>query len=130
MNDYPVVRITNDELAAWNSRIEIDGHDISRWVAHYEVIGDTRDATILRLDILVGGLEIEAPMAGDLELGAGTKALLIKNGWLPPVKKVEGPETLNESRDKLNLPRYDFPGADEPMVVTPTGPAWPKKTAP
>lgn len=86
-NDYPLVRITNDQLPAWGSRIEIDGQDISRWVAHYEVVGDVRDATILRLDILVGGLVIEAPMAGELELGPGTEALLIKNGWLPPVKK-------------------------------------------
>lgn len=35
-----------------------------------------------------------------------------------------GLETLNEGRDQLNLPRYTFPEANEPMVVTPTGPAW------
>jgi hypothetical protein len=32
--------------------------------------------------------------------------------------------TLNETRDALNLPRYEFPEADEPFLATPTGPAW------
>jgi hypothetical protein len=29
--------------------------------------------------------------------------------------------TLNESRDRIGQPRYDFPEADMPMIVTPTG---------
>jgi hypothetical protein len=35
-----------------------------------------------------------------------------------------GLQTLNEGRDQLNLPRYDFPEADQPLIVTPTGPTW------
>lgn len=35
-----------------------------------------------------------------------------------------GLQTLNEGRDQQNLPRYDFSEADQPMVVTPTGPVW------
>jgi hypothetical protein len=35
-----------------------------------------------------------------------------------------GLQTLNEGRDQRNLPRYDFPEANQPMVVTPTGPVW------
>lgn len=35
-----------------------------------------------------------------------------------------GLQTLNEGRDQQNLPRYDFEEADQPMVVTPTGPVW------
>jgi hypothetical protein len=35
-----------------------------------------------------------------------------------------GLQTLNEARDQQRLPRYDFPEADEPMIVTPTGPVW------
>jgi hypothetical protein len=35
-----------------------------------------------------------------------------------------GLQTLNEGRDQLNLPRFKFPEADAPMVVTPTGPVW------
>jgi hypothetical protein len=35
-----------------------------------------------------------------------------------------GLQTLNEGRDRLNLPRYGFPEADQPLLVTPTGPAW------
>jgi hypothetical protein len=35
-----------------------------------------------------------------------------------------GLQTINEARDQQNLPRYDFPEADQPMVVTPTGPVW------
>jgi hypothetical protein len=33
-------------------------------------------------------------------------------------------KTLNEGRDQLNLPRYEFPEADQPFLSTPTGPAW------
>jgi hypothetical protein len=32
--------------------------------------------------------------------------------------------TLNEGRDALNMPRYQFAEADEPFLTTPTGPAW------
>lgn len=35
-----------------------------------------------------------------------------------------GLKTLNEGRDELNLPRYPFPEANQPYLVTPTGPAW------
>jgi hypothetical protein len=35
-----------------------------------------------------------------------------------------GAKTLNEVRDELNLPRYTFPAADQPYLITPTGPAW------
>jgi len=35
-----------------------------------------------------------------------------------------GLQTLNEGRDQRNLPRYDFPEADQPFLNTPTGPAW------
>jgi len=35
-----------------------------------------------------------------------------------------GLQTLNEGRDQLNLPRYDFPEANQPYLATPTGPAW------
>uniref|UniRef100_UPI003F49A83F hypothetical protein n=1 Tax=Pseudonocardia sp. CA-138482 TaxID=3240023 RepID=UPI003F49A83F len=35
-----------------------------------------------------------------------------------------GLRTLNEGRDQLNLPRYQFPEADVPFLATPTGPAW------
>lgn len=35
-----------------------------------------------------------------------------------------GLETLNEGRDQLSLPRYDFPEANQPYLATPTGPAW------
>jgi len=35
-----------------------------------------------------------------------------------------GAKTLNEVRDELNLPRYQFPAADQPYLITPTGPAW------
>lgn len=35
-----------------------------------------------------------------------------------------GLQTLNEGRDQQNLPRYAFAEADQPMVVTPTGPVW------
>lgn len=83
---YPMVRITNNQLPARSSHIELDGTDISRYVCHYEVIGNIRDATILRLDILVGGLEVTAPMADELALGPGAEALLIKNGWTPPAE--------------------------------------------
>lgn len=32
--------------------------------------------------------------------------------------------TMNEGRDALNMPRFQFPEADEPFINTPTGPAW------
>lgn len=86
--DYPIVRIRNHQLPAVSSRIELDGRDISQWVSHYEVIGNIRDATILRLDILVGGVEIEAPMSDALALGPGAEALLIKHGWTPPAEDI------------------------------------------
>jgi hypothetical protein len=35
-----------------------------------------------------------------------------------------GVKTLNEGRDHLGLPRYDFPEASQPFISTPTGPAW------
>ncbi|HEX4395175.1 MAG TPA: hypothetical protein VH084_27125 [Mycobacterium sp.] len=35
-----------------------------------------------------------------------------------------GLQTLNEGRDTLNLPRYDFPEANQPFLNTPTGPAF------
>lgn len=35
-----------------------------------------------------------------------------------------GLQTINEGRDQQHLPRYDFPEADQPMIVTPTGPVW------
>jgi hypothetical protein len=35
-----------------------------------------------------------------------------------------GLTTLNEGRDQLSLPRYTFPEANQPLLVTPTGPAW------
>jgi len=35
-----------------------------------------------------------------------------------------GLKTLNEGRDQLNLPRYEFPEANAPFLTTPTGPAW------
>lgn len=35
-----------------------------------------------------------------------------------------GLQTLNEGRDQRRMPRYAFPEADQPMVVTPTGPVW------
>lgn len=35
-----------------------------------------------------------------------------------------GLQTLNEGRDQLNLPRFDFPEANQPYLSTPTGPAW------
>lgn len=35
-----------------------------------------------------------------------------------------GLKTINEGRDQLNLPRYGFPEADQPYLVTPTGPAF------
>lgn len=35
-----------------------------------------------------------------------------------------GLQTLNEGRDQRRMPRYGFPEADQPMVVTPTGPVW------
>lgn len=40
-----------------------------------------------------------------------------------------GLQTLNEGRDQRRLPRYDFPEASQPMVVTPTGPVWLNVTA-
>lgn len=92
MADFPVVRITNHQLPAISSCIELDGRDISTWVSHYEVIGNIRDATILRLDILVGGLEITAPMTEELDLGPGAETLLIKHGWTPPVETGEPAE--------------------------------------
>jgi hypothetical protein len=47
-----------------------------------------------------------------------------KEADLLTVKVQGGLHTLNEARDQQNLPRYDFPEADQPMVVTPTGPVW------
>jgi hypothetical protein len=35
-----------------------------------------------------------------------------------------GLQTLNEGRDQLNLPRYEFPEANQPFLNTPTGPAF------
>lgn len=35
-----------------------------------------------------------------------------------------GLQTLNEGRDQRRMARYSFPEADQPMVVTPTGPVW------
>lgn len=35
-----------------------------------------------------------------------------------------GLQTINEARDQQHLPRYNFPEADQPMIVTPTGPVW------
>jgi Phage portal protein len=35
-----------------------------------------------------------------------------------------GLQTLNEGRDALNLPRYEFPEANQPFLNTPTGPAF------
>jgi hypothetical protein len=35
-----------------------------------------------------------------------------------------GLQTLNEGRDQLNLPRYEFPEANQPYLATPTGPAF------
>lgn len=35
-----------------------------------------------------------------------------------------GLKTINEGRDQLGLPRYDFPEADQPYLSTPTGPAF------
>lgn len=35
-----------------------------------------------------------------------------------------GLQTLNEGRDQLNLPRYDFDEANQPFLNTPTGPAF------
>lgn len=35
-----------------------------------------------------------------------------------------GLKTLNEGRDQLNQPRYDFPEANQPFLATPTGPAF------
>jgi hypothetical protein len=64
--------------------IELDGNDVSRWVRDYEVIGRFKDYVVLRLELLVGNLEIESPVLAQISLQPDLKDLLIKNGWTPP----------------------------------------------
>lgn len=81
-NDLPSVRITNSGPVARNTRIEINGNDISRWVERYELVGDVHDVTVLRLDLFVGDLAVEAPARE--ELTVGLRDALVRNGWQPP----------------------------------------------
>lgn len=81
---YAPVRITNDSLAARNTRVELDGRDISRWVSRYEVVGAYKDATMLRLELLVAPVVIEEPTSVGVELDRSLEALLIHKGWTPP----------------------------------------------
>jgi hypothetical protein len=81
---WPTVRITNTKTMARNSKIELDGQDISAWCCRYEVVGALKDLVVLRLDLYVGELEIETPVDPTVVVDQGLADLLVEHGWTPP----------------------------------------------
>lgn len=82
MTRLPHVKITNPGPVGRKTVVEIDGHDISSWCQHAEVIYDAEHINILRIDVLVGSLEVESDVLVDL--AAPVKGFLIQHGWTPP----------------------------------------------
>lgn len=80
---FPHVKITNDSVFGFRTKIYVDGKDISAWCQRAEVVYHYKNVNVVRLDIVAGTLEVESDAA--LKLSTDAEALLIKNGWTPPV---------------------------------------------
>lgn len=83
---YPSVRITNDALPGYKTKIFLNDQDISPWCFEYRVGATVKEATILELKLFCGSLDVEEPMIGELGVTPVVEAMLIKHGWTPPVE--------------------------------------------
>ncbi len=79
---YPHVKVTNDSLVGWKTKISIDGQDISAWCQKAEVLYSAKGLNIVRIDLLAGSLEVESD--AQFELDPASAALLVAQGWTPP----------------------------------------------
>lgn len=84
VNQFPTVRITNDTVKAYRSRVELDGKDISSWVHSYAVVGRVNELTVLRLELYVGDRDLQLPAHEEVTVCEDLAELLTRHGWRPP----------------------------------------------
>src|SRR5882757_11416462 len=93
----PRLRVVNTTGVGFKTKIYIDDEDVSACFNNVQVTAGLKDSVMVQLDALV--CEIEIDNAQVLEMPAeGTRELLIKHGWTPPVEPVIVPAATTVTR--------------------------------
>ncbi len=81
---FPSVKLTNPGPKGQYTKVEIDGKDISSWCTRAEVVHSHKDFNTVRLELLVGSLEVDTTAISTLVVDDAVQDLLVKHGWIRP----------------------------------------------
>lgn len=85
MTDYPKFKITNSSPFTRDTKIELNGEDISAWVCRYWVGASVKSETTVMLELYAGSVEMDVPVHRRLmKVSPELETLLKERGWTPP----------------------------------------------